>query len=145
MDSNLVAMGHDGRHRVAGRYARHNGSICNTEARHTVDLQFAIDHRHGITAHFCGARLAPEGAKPVAKETFQLCLVERARCNLAPRERPQSSGVAKNPNRPSNARLAQKQTQTNPVEPIPRTAWQRSWELFHSKASRLVYLDFILP
>src|SRR5439155_10611167 len=85
--------------------------ICNTEARHTVDLQFAIDHRHGITAHFCGARLAPEGAKPVTKETFQLCLVERARCNLAPRERPQSSGAAKNPNKPSNARLAQKQTQ----------------------------------
>jgi hypothetical protein len=56
-----------------------------------------------------------------------------------------SLSLAKNPNKPSNARLAPKQTQTNPVEPIPRTAWQRSWELFHSKASRLVHLDFILP
>ena len=55
---------------LPGRYTRHYGSICDTQALHTVDLQFAIDYRHSIAAHFCRARLMLEGAKPVAKETL---------------------------------------------------------------------------
>ncbi len=48
----LLAYHNAGRHCVAGRYTRHNGSICNTEAVHAVDLQLAIDHRHCIQAIF---------------------------------------------------------------------------------------------
>ena len=89
----LLAYHNAGRHRIAGRYTRHYGSICNAEAIHAVDLEFAIDHRHGVAAHFCGATLMPEGDKPVAKEVLQLRPVESARCYLAPSERSQRGRV----------------------------------------------------
>src|SRR5262245_13788722 len=89
----LLADHNAGRHRVAGRYAGHDGSIRNTEAVHTVDLQLAIDHRHRIAAHFCGATLMPEGAEPVAEKPLQLRCVEGARRYLASRERSQSRGI----------------------------------------------------
>lgn len=57
-------------HGVPGRYTRQNGSICNTESLHSVDFQFAIDHRHLIGTHLCRTALMPECAKPVAKETL---------------------------------------------------------------------------
>src|SRR5215471_16248530 len=68
----LLTDHHAGRHRVAGRYTRQDGSIGDTETIHTVDLQFAIDHRHCVAAHLRTARLMPEGAQPVAKEPLQL-------------------------------------------------------------------------
>ena len=100
----LLAYHHAGRHRVAGRDTRQNGSIGNTESLHAVDLQFAIDDRHGIAAHSCGTRLMPEGAEPVAKKTLELPRLERTRGYLAPRERSQSRGV---PNLASNAQAGQ--------------------------------------
>src|SRR5262249_4396524 len=93
--SRLLAYHNARRHRIAGSYARQNGSIRNPEAVNTVNLQLAIAHRHRIAAHFCGAGLMPEGAKPIAKKPFQLRRAERARCYLPPRKRSKSSRVAK--------------------------------------------------
>src|SRR5215831_10886806 len=83
-----------GRHGVAGRHPRHDRGVSNTEAVHSINSQLAINHRHPIASHFCGARLMPERRKPVAKKPLQLRLAKVARCYLAPRERPQCSGVA---------------------------------------------------
>src|SRR6516165_3135353 len=57
-----------GRHRVAGRHPRQNGSIRNTKAIDTVDLQLSIDHRHRITAHFRSAGLMPVRNEPISKD-----------------------------------------------------------------------------
>jgi hypothetical protein len=46
-----------GRHGVAGRYARHDRSIVNTQVLDSIDLELAVYHRHGITSHLGGARL----------------------------------------------------------------------------------------
>src|SRR5262245_38173451 len=83
-----------GRHRIARRHARQNGRIRDAQAVDAVDLQPAIDNRHGIAAHFCCAALVPEGAKTVAKEAFEFTGVAGSRCNLAYSERSQGSRVA---------------------------------------------------
>ena len=46
-----------GSHGVAGRYARHDGCIGNTQTCDSIDFKIAINHRHGITSHLGGTRL----------------------------------------------------------------------------------------
>src|SRR5262249_54840384 len=83
-----------GRHRIAGRYARQNRSVCNTEALHAVDLQSAVDNRHFYPAHFRRPGLMPEGAESVPKKAFQIRRIEWARCNLAASKRTERPRVA---------------------------------------------------
>ena len=63
---------HTGRHRIPGRYARQDGSVCDTEAFHTVDLQSAIDDRHPVPPHFRRPGLMPKGRKSIPKEALQV-------------------------------------------------------------------------
>src|SRR6516225_9563704 len=66
-----------GRHRVASRHSRHDGSVRNTKAIDAVNPQLSIDHRHRIMAHFRSARLMPVRTEPVSKELLQFCRAHR--------------------------------------------------------------------
>src|SRR6516162_847994 len=83
-----------GRHRVAGRHPRQNGSIRNTKAIDTVDLQLSIDHRHRITAHFRSAGLMPVRNEPISKELLQLWHAYRTGRHFTSRERAQRKRIA---------------------------------------------------
>jgi hypothetical protein len=83
-----------GRHRVAGRHTRENGGICYAQSLHAVDLQIAVNYRHGVATHLCGATLVPECDKSVTKEPLQVRRVKSARCDFPPCESSQSGGVA---------------------------------------------------
>ena len=62
-----------------------------------MDLQSAIDHGHFVPSHFRRAGLMPEGVESVPKKAFQVCSIERTRCNLASRETTQCLGVTNLP------------------------------------------------
>jgi hypothetical protein len=92
--SSLLTNDHAGRHGIASRHARQNGSVRDPQAINAVDLQSTVDHRRRIAAHSCGTALMPEGAKPVAKEALQFIGIASGRCDLPHRERSQRGGIA---------------------------------------------------
>jgi len=83
-----------GRHRVAGRYPRQNGSIRNTKAIDAVNPQLSIDHRHRITAHFGSAGLMPVRNEPISEELLQFCHAQSAGRHFTARERAQRKRIA---------------------------------------------------
>src|SRR5262245_15753334 len=84
----LLADHNAGRHRIACRDARQNRRIRNAEPIDAIDLQFPVNYRHCVATHLRCTRLVPEGAKAVAEKALQFGAVERARRDLAFRERP---------------------------------------------------------
>jgi hypothetical protein len=50
-----------GSHGVAGCYAGHDGSIGNTQIFDSIELEIGVYDGHGVTPHFGGTRLMPEG------------------------------------------------------------------------------------
>jgi len=82
------------RHGIARRHAREDGRIRDPQPVNAVNFQSAIHHRRCIAAHSRGTALMPEGAKPVAKEAFELIGIASGRCGLPNRKRSQRGGVS---------------------------------------------------
>src|SRR5260221_8870075 len=92
--SGALADNDTGSHRVACGHARHDGSIGNTQVFDSIDLEVAINHRHGITSHLGGTRLMPEGNDRIPDEVFEFSPFHFTRHHLALDEWAQCCGVA---------------------------------------------------
>jgi hypothetical protein len=68
-----------GSHRVAGSYAWHDRPIRNTKFFYSINFEIAVNHRHGVSAHFGGARLMPVSHGGIPDEVFELCTFKVAR------------------------------------------------------------------
>src|SRR5260221_1838517 len=83
-----------GSHGVAGRHARHDGSVGNTQAFDSIDFEVAINYRHGIASHLGGIRLMPVGNDRIPDEVCQCSPFQVTRHHLALGERTKCGGVA---------------------------------------------------
>src|SRR5260370_29812593 len=83
-----------GGHSVAGRYPRHNGTVCNTQVIDSIYLKLAVYDRHGVPSHLCGTRLMPTCDNRISNKVFQRFSLHLPWYHLASYERPQCSGVS---------------------------------------------------
>src|SRR6266436_7336743 len=83
-----------GSHGVAGRHARHDRSIGNTQVFDSIDLEVGVYDQHGVTPHFGGTRLMPVGTSCIANECFKCRPFQIGRHHLALGERAKRSRVA---------------------------------------------------
>jgi hypothetical protein len=83
-----------GSHGVAGGHPWHDRAIRHTKVADSIDVQMAIHHRQGISAHLGRAGLMPVGYGGIADEAFELCPFQVAWHHLAPGEGAKRGGVA---------------------------------------------------
>src|SRR5258708_19361714 len=83
-----------GSHGVAGGHPWHDRAIRHTKVADSIDVQMAIHHRQGISAHLGRAGLMPVGYGGLPDEPFDLCPFQLACHHLAPAVGPKPWGVA---------------------------------------------------
>jgi hypothetical protein len=68
---------HDtGGHGVAGRHARHDGTIRNAKIFDSVDFEIAINHGQGVSAHLGGTGFVLEARRSIPDEGFEFGVFE---------------------------------------------------------------------
>src|SRR5215471_6097105 len=61
---------HAGRHGVSSCHARHDGPVSNTEVIDSIDLESAIDNRHGIASHLGSTGLMRIARQGLSNKVF---------------------------------------------------------------------------
>src|SRR3979490_1911247 len=82
-----------GGHSIAGRYSRHDGTVCNPQVVDPIDLKFAVYDRHGIASHLGSAGLVPVCDNGISNKAFQRFSRHAPWYHLAFYEWPQRRGV----------------------------------------------------
>jgi len=62
---------HTGRHCIAGGDARHDRAVGYAQIVDAVNLEPAVDHRHFIAAHLCGAVRMQISCRRISHEAFE--------------------------------------------------------------------------
>jgi|SRR5262249_50362454 len=81
-------------HRIAGRYAGHDGGISDPQTSDTVYRKRVVYYRHRIAAHLCRTRLVPVTESTIPDKRFSGCSLQTSRHHCTLHQWPKWNGIA---------------------------------------------------